>query len=81
MELDNANRAGNTAKMWADLSAGIGKFSLTAALAGQYMPDPAINPDGSIEGAVGPTSIGGRPLVGQSVRFGANATPFLTYGR
>jgi hypothetical protein len=71
--------------MWADISAdisaGIGKVGLTAALAGQYVPDPVVNPDGSIDGAVGPTSIGGRPLVGQSVRFGANATPFLTYGR
>lgn len=81
LELDNANRAGNTAKMWADLTAGIGKVGLTAALAGQYMPDPVINPDGSIEGALGPTSIGGRPLVGVPARFGANATPFLTYGR
>jgi hypothetical protein len=81
LELDNANRAGNSYKMWADLAGGIGKVGLTAALAGQYMPDPVLNADGSIGGAVGPTSVGGRPLVGGPARFGADATPFLTYGR
>jgi hypothetical protein len=81
LELDNANRAGNEQKMWADLSGGIGKVGLTAALAGQYEPPSVLNPDGSIGGAEGPTSVGGRPLVGHTARFGANATPFLTYGR
>lgn len=63
LELDNANRAGNTEKMWADITAGLGKVGLTAALAGQYAPDPFINADGSIGGAIGPTSVGGKPLV------------------
>jgi hypothetical protein len=81
LELDNANRAGNGYKTWADLAGGVGKVGLTAALAGQYVPDPVINADGTIEGALGPTSVGGRPLVGVPARFGANATPFLTYGR
>ena len=81
LELDNANRAGNTYKTWADLTGGLGKVGLTAALSGKPEWNPTINPDGSIEGAEGPTSVGGGPLVGQTVRFGANATPFLTYGR
>jgi hypothetical protein len=81
LELDNANRAGNAYKTWADITGGLGKVGLTAALAGQYDPDPILNADGSIGGAVGPTSVGGRPLVGAPARFGANASPFLTYGR
>ncbi|WP_398468009.1 hypothetical protein [Tardiphaga sp.] len=101
LELDNANRAGNAEKMWADIATGLGKVGMTAALAGRFMPDEIINPDGSIEGALGPTSVGGKPLVGLSVdgavgptstagrpliglpasRFGANASPFLSYGR
>ncbi|MDB5577792.1 MAG: hypothetical protein JWR80_2968 [Bradyrhizobium sp.] len=83
-EPGNGNRAGNTAKMWADLTAGIGKVSLTAALAGQFVPDPVINADGSIDGAFGPTSVGGRPLVGQGLSagpFATGTTPFLRYGR
>ena len=40
LELDNANRAGNTEKMWADIASGLGKVGLTAGLAGQFVPDP-----------------------------------------
>ncbi|MDB5616219.1 hypothetical protein [Tardiphaga sp.] len=65
LELDNANRAGNSQKMWADITTGLGKVGLTAALAGHYQPDAIINADGSIDGAIGPTSVGGKPLVGQ----------------
>lgn len=43
------------------------------------VPDPVLNADGSIAGAVGPTaSVGGCSLVSVPARFGANATPFLT---
>jgi hypothetical protein len=61
LELDNANRAGNTEKMWADIASGLGRVGLTAGLAGQFVPDPVLNADGSIAGAVGPTSVGGAP--------------------
>jgi hypothetical protein len=64
--------------MWADIASGLGKVGLTAGLAGQFGPDPVLNADGSIAGAVGPTSVGGRPLVGVPARFGANATPVCT---
>jgi hypothetical protein len=61
LELDNANRADNAEKMWADIASGLGKVGLTAGLAGQLVPDPVLNADGSNAGAVGPTSVGGRP--------------------
>ncbi len=41
LELDNANRAGNTAKMWADIAAGLGKVGLTAGLSGVMAPAAA----------------------------------------
>lgn len=69
LELDNANRAGNEQKMWADITAGLGKVGLTAGLSGSFNPYP----NGPVPGALGPTSVGGAPLVG--------ATPFLNYGR
>ena len=81
LELDNANRASDAYKTWADLTGGLGKVALTAALAGRYDPAPGVDSTGAIIGAVGPTSVNGAPLVGVPARFGANATPFLTYGR
>lgn len=81
LELDAAGHAGDGKKAFADILGGLGKVGLTAALSGVYTPIPSLNPDGSIEGAIGLTSVGGRPLVGRTVKFGANATPFLTYGR
>lgn len=76
LELDNANRAGNTEKMWADIAAGLGKVGLTAGLSG------VMAPAGAIAGATGATSVGGAPLVAQpSNIFATGATPFLRYGR
>jgi hypothetical protein len=59
--LDNANRAGNTNAMLGNLFTGAGKVALTAGLSPTMAP--GINPDGSIMGALGPTSVGGKPLV------------------
>lgn len=84
LELDAANHAGDGKAGLANILGGLGKVGLTAAVAGQYVPSPFINPDGSIEGALGPTSVGGRPLVGQGLPagpFATGTTPFLTYGR
>ncbi|MGZ5987410.1 MAG: hypothetical protein ACXWLZ_00035 [Rhizomicrobium sp.] len=90
LELDNANRAGNTQKTWADIAGGLGKVALTAGLSGAFAPAAAagVGADGSILGAVGPTSVGGAPLVGQAARFipppnifATGASPFLSYGR
>lgn len=83
IELDNANRAGNDQKMWADIAAGLGKVGLTAGLSGAMVPDaPAIAANGSIVGATGATSVGGAPLVAQPNNlFATGATPFLRYGR
>jgi hypothetical protein len=61
--LDNANRAGNTDAAIGNIFGGLGKVGLTAGLSGQFVPDPVINPDGSIAYSQGPTSVGGRPLV------------------
>lgn len=72
LELDNANRAGNDMKMWADIAAGLGKVGLTAGLSGAFAPAAAVS--GAIPGAVGATSLGGAPLA-------STASPFLTYGR
>ena len=79
LELDNANRAGDHAKVWADIASGRGKVGLTAALAGQYVPDPVIDADGSIGDAEGPASVGGGLLVGAPAKFGAkrNSIPDL----
>jgi hypothetical protein len=38
LELDNANRAGNEQKMWADIAGGLGKVGLTAGLSGSFAP-------------------------------------------
>lgn len=78
MELDNANRAGNTAKLWADIAAGLGKVGLTAGLSGVMAPAAAVS--GGIAGAVGPTSVGGATL-GPVPGLFSGASPFLTYGR
>ena len=56
---------GNTDAAIGNILGGLGKVGLTAALSGQYVPNPTINADGSIGGAIGPTSVGGNPLVGQ----------------
>jgi hypothetical protein len=65
--LDNANRAGNTDAAIGNILGGVGKVGLTAAFSGKLAPgDPDINPDGSISGALGPTSINGGPLMGLS---------------
>lgn len=80
-ELDNANRAGNTYKFFGDLLGGAGKVALTAGLSPTMAP--GINADGSIAGAVGATSVGGKPLVGSSPLagvFGTGTSPFLSYG-
>lgn len=61
--LDNANRAGNTEAAIGNLLGGVGKVGLTAALSGKYVEPSFINADGSIGGAIGPTSVGGKPLV------------------
>jgi len=88
LELDNANRAGNAEKMWADIAGGLGKVGLTAGLSGFMAPAASVAADGSILGAAGPTSVGGAPLVGQAARFippapnlfSTGTSPFLTYG-
>lgn len=77
LELDNANRAGNDLKTWADIASGLGKVGLTAGLSGAFAPAAALS--GAVPGAVGATSLNGAPLIAS--QFGAGATPFLTYGR
>jgi hypothetical protein len=65
--LDNANRAGNTDAAIGNLLSGAGKVGLTAGLSGSLKGGAAtgaLNPDGSIFGALGPTSTGGLPLIG-----------------
>jgi hypothetical protein len=82
LELDNANRAGNTYKFFGDMLGGLGKVGLTAGLS--PMMAPGLTGAGGIAGAVGPTSVGGAPLVGGSSLasvFGTGASPFLSYGR
>lgn len=88
LELDNANRAGNSEKMWADIAGGLGKVALTAGLGGAFAPAAAAGVDstGAIMGAAGPTSINGLPLVGAGYAppanlFSTGASPFLSYGR
>lgn len=91
IELDNANRAGNTDKAWGDILGGLGKVGLTAGLSGAFAPAAAasVGANGAILGALGPTSVGGAPLVGVASQaaaqapniFSTGATPFLTYGR
>lgn len=84
LELDAANHAGDDKVALANIFSGLGKVGLTAALSGVYTPIPATNADGSIAGAIGPTSVGGRPLVGQGLPAGpftTGTTPFLTYGK
>lgn len=81
LELDNANRAGNSLKMWADIASGLGKVGLTAGLSGAFAPAAAAT-GGTVAGAVGPTSLGGAPLVGAAPNvFATGAAPFLRYGR
>ncbi|WP_439392540.1 hypothetical protein ACRQ5Q_24255 [Bradyrhizobium sp. PMVTL-01] len=80
-ELDSANRAGNTYKFFGDLLGGAGKVALTAGLSPQLASAaPAINANGTIAGAFGPTSVGGAPLVGASNVFSSGTSPFLSYG-
>lgn len=63
--LDNANKAGDTDASIANILNGAGKVALTAGLSGKMgTAAPAINANGSISGAFGPTSVGGLPLVG-----------------
>jgi hypothetical protein len=74
LELDNANRAGNDMKMWADIASGLGKVGLTAGLSGAFAPAAAAT------GAVGaPLNI--LPPIAQTSPFTIGASPFLTYGR
>lgn len=75
--LDNANRAGNTDAAIGNLLGGAGKVALTAGLSGSLAPTGAVNTNGSIVGAVGPTSVGGAPLVNP---FSTRTSPFLSYG-
>ncbi|MGO3928143.1 hypothetical protein [Rhodopseudomonas pseudopalustris] len=63
LELDAAGHAGDSNKLLADLFGGFGKAGLNAGLSQMEWLDPGINPDGSIIGAAGPTSIRGRPLI------------------
>lgn len=93
LELDNANRAGNDQKLWADIAGGLGKVALTAGLSGAFAPAAAasgVAADGSILGAGGPTSVGGAPLVQGAAAarfvppanlFSTGTSPFLNYGR
>lgn len=80
LELDNANRAGNDLKMWADIASGLGKVGLTAGLSGFMAPAAGA---ATVAGAAGPTSLGGAPLVGALPPniFATGASPFLSYGR
>ncbi len=72
LELDNANRAGNEQKMWADISGGLGKVGLTAGLSGSFVPpNPAVGAPLNLLPSVAraaPASI-----------FSTGASPFLTY--
>lgn len=74
LELDNANRAGNTEKMWADIAAGLGKVGLTAGLSGSFAPAAATvgAPMNILPSAAqfSPTGV-----------FSTGASPFLNYGR
>lgn len=85
IELDNANRAGNTQRLWGDITGGLGKVALTAGLGGAFgAVAPGVDSTGAIIGAAGPTSVGGAPLVGvptASNIFATGASPFLSYGR
>jgi hypothetical protein len=83
LELDNANRAGNDLKMWADIASGLGKVGLTAGLSGAFAPAAALSgAGGTVAGALGPTSLNGAPLIGATPNvFASGAAPFLTYGR
>jgi hypothetical protein len=85
LELDNANRAGNTQRLWGDITGGLGKVALTAGLGGAFgAVAPGVDTTGAIMGAAGPTSVGGAPLVGMAPAsniFSTGATPFLSYGR
>lgn len=77
LELDNANRAGNTERMWADIASGLGKVGLTAGLSGAFAPAAA---------AVGapmnilPTVAQTTPTLPASI-FATGGSPFLNYGR
>ncbi|HEV2155404.1 hypothetical protein [Bradyrhizobium sp.] len=81
LELDNANRAGNSYKFFGDILGGLGKVGLTAGLSPVLAGAGAgaTTAAGAIPGAIGPTSVGGAPLVNNV--FSGGATPFLTYGR
>ncbi|MDI1263858.1 MAG: hypothetical protein PS018_11435 [bacterium] len=79
LELDNANRAGNDYKFFADLTGGLGKVALTSSLAGQFAPAAATT---GVLGA--PMNIlppiaqtGPTPLANV---FSTGAAPFLRYG-
>lgn len=82
LELDNANRAGNSEKMWADITSGLGKVGLTAGLSGFMAPAAAVAGTGAV-GA--PMNI--LPAVAQTAPsrlagvFATGASPFLNYGR
>jgi hypothetical protein len=76
LELDNANRAGNTQKMWADIASGAGKVALTAGLGGAFAPAAAVAgaPMNILPAAASFTP--SAPSI-----FAAGASPFLSYGR
>lgn len=90
-ELDAAGHAGDGNRFLADFFGGLGKVGLNAGLGQIELLDPGLNLDGSIVGAAGPTSVGGKPLVwpagavagdaavSPSV-FKTGSSPLVTYG-
>jgi hypothetical protein len=67
--LNNANLAGDTDASIGNILSGAGKVGLTAGLSGSLKggaPTGALNSNGSIFGAAGPTSVGGLPLIGSA---------------
>ncbi len=80
LELDNANRAGNSYKMWGDIAGGIGKVGLTAGLGGVLAPAAAVaGAPLNILPAVAQTAPSFIP--GAADIFSTGAAPFLRYGR
>lgn len=73
LELDNANRAGNDQKLWADIAGGLGKVALTAGLSGAFAPAAAAT--------AGAPAVAAARFVPPANIFATGASPFLNYGR
>jgi len=92
LELEDANRAGNDMKLWADIAGGLGKVGLTAGLSGVMAPAAAVTGSASalpaaFAGADWQAPNVAAPWAAPAFRpppasmFSTGSTPFLTYGR